>query len=294
MSRPDFKYFDFSQAEVLSKDVVRTISYLFENFARSVGTSLSAFLRFIVEITLESVEQVEYSDLLSEMPYPTCITIVGMKPLDSSAILELSLNFTFFAVDRLLGGSGEASVRPRALTEIEQPIVDRLVLKILSSLEETWAQVVAFDLSIDGRETNPQMAQIVSHNERIMLMKLKIRSGTIDGYIRIGIPAMALEPLKDRLVAHQWMSNEDQEEDSVDYQQIRRHLDDVQMPVTVRMGRVKLSLRSILELQPGQVIRLMSDEATPLPVIVRGKETFAGRIGVSGNNKAVKIVRICK
>jgi flagellar motor switch protein FliM len=291
MNTDDYKFYDFAQAEVLPKDAVRTISYLFENFARAAGTSLSTYLRFIAEVSLEAVEQIDYSDFISEMPYPTCILIVGLKPLAGAAVLELSLDLTFLFLDRLLGGKGEVSGSGRALTEIELTIVDKIVRKLLEEIETAWAHVVPFDLTIEGRETNPQMAQIVAQSERMLMLRFKVKTAGQTGYLKFGVPAMLFETLKDKLMAHQWSAAESGDgAGDAESRMVRHAVDEVKVPVQVMLGTAKLSLKKIMQLEPGNIICLMRDETVPVEVKIKHKTKFLGKIGAVGVNKAVKIV----
>ena len=44
-------------------------------------------------------------------------------------------------IDRMLGGTGESGAPQRALTEIEQNVVDSVVKLMLEHLTETWRPV---------------------------------------------------------------------------------------------------------------------------------------------------------
>ena len=55
-------------------------------------------------------------------------------------------------IDRMLGGNGQRSPRPRALTEIEQNVVDAVVKLMLEHLSETWAAIVPRPLPDARRE----------------------------------------------------------------------------------------------------------------------------------------------
>ena len=84
---------------------------LHEHFARIFSTSLSAFLRTIVEVKLVSVDQISYEEFIRSIPNPTSLNIINMDPLEGDALMELSPTLSFPVVDRLMGGQGQVSRR---------------------------------------------------------------------------------------------------------------------------------------------------------------------------------------
>ena len=67
---------------------------------------------------------------------------MSLQPMDGVAALELNPAIAFTMIDRMLGGSGRRVSADRALTEIEQTVVDAVVKLILEQLSETWAAIV--------------------------------------------------------------------------------------------------------------------------------------------------------
>jgi flagellar motor switch protein FliM len=66
-------------------------------------------------------------------------------------------------------------------------------------------------------------------------------------------------------------------------------LRDVTVDVRVELGKVVLGLRSVMELRPGQVIRLLTAADDPATVFVGGIAKYAGRPVVSRGQLAVEI-----
>ncbi len=54
------------------------------------------------------------------------------------AILELSPNLVLYIVDRLFGGKGQASEEARAITNIEQTIMKKIIEKAMETLSTAW------------------------------------------------------------------------------------------------------------------------------------------------------------
>ena len=89
------KVYDFRRPNKFSKDQMRTIYLMHENFARLVANSLSVYLRTNVQIKILSVDQLTFEDFIVSIPTPTLMAIFSMEPLSGSAVLETNANFVF-------------------------------------------------------------------------------------------------------------------------------------------------------------------------------------------------------
>src|SRR5712692_3891344 len=117
--------YDFRRPDRIAKDQLRAIHLLHENFSRSLASSLSAYLRAYVAVTLASVEQLAFLEFTQGLASPTCLVALSMQPYDGNALLEISPSLAFPVLEMLLGGSGQSSVGiDREITEIEESILD--------------------------------------------------------------------------------------------------------------------------------------------------------------------------
>src|SRR5215467_12125289 len=82
--------YDFRRPDRIAKDQLRAIPVLHENFARSLASSLSAYLRAYAVINLVSVEQLSFLEFSQCLPSPSCIVSLGMQPYDGNALLEIN------------------------------------------------------------------------------------------------------------------------------------------------------------------------------------------------------------
>src|SRR5512144_2576083 len=113
--------YDFRRPDRIAKDQLRAIHVLHENFARSVASSLSAYLRAYAVVNLVSVEQLSFVEFSQCLASPSCIVSLGMKPYDGNALLELNPALVFPILEMLLGGTGKTPSKiNREVTEIEE------------------------------------------------------------------------------------------------------------------------------------------------------------------------------
>lgn len=65
------KVYDFKRALRFSKDQIRSLTRIHENFARLLTTFFSAQLRTYVQITVASVDQIPFEEFIRSIPNMT-------------------------------------------------------------------------------------------------------------------------------------------------------------------------------------------------------------------------------
>lgn len=278
--------YNFRRPDRVSKEQIRSLHFLHDRFARNVTTSLAAYLRAVSEVSITSVEQFTYSEFLMSLPDPTAFYAVSMPPLDGLLALELNPNVAFTVIDRMLGGSGRGVAMTRALTEIEQNVIDGVVKLIVDNLTEAWHGIVDVQFRISGRETRPQMLQVAAPNEVVVLLGFDIRIGDARGMLNICVPAAAIESMGTSFT-QSWhrMRREPTEADRT---RLYAHLAGVRLPVAASIETL-LPARELLELRPGDVLSLGRPVRQPLDVRVRGSIKFRGRLVREGSRAGIRI-----
>lgn len=69
------KVYDFKRPDKFSKDQIRTLYMLHENFARLLNTYLSTHLRAIVNVNVASVDQLTYEEFVRSLSNPSVIGV---------------------------------------------------------------------------------------------------------------------------------------------------------------------------------------------------------------------------
>lgn len=98
------KVYDFKRALRFSKDQIRSLTRIHENFARLLTTFFSAQLRSYVQITVASVDQIPFEEFVRSIPNMTLINVFEVPPLDGNILMEINPNIAYSMLDRLMGG----------------------------------------------------------------------------------------------------------------------------------------------------------------------------------------------
>jgi flagellar motor switch protein FliM len=287
------KIYDFKRPDKFSKDHIRTISIMHETFSRLTTTSLSAQLRSLVQVHVASVDQLTYEEFIRSIPNPTTLAVINMDPLKGSAILEIDPAVTYSIIDRLFGGQGEGTKFSRELTEIEQSVMENIIVRVLGNMREAWSTVIDLRPRLGNMETNPQFAQIVPPTEMVVLVTLETKVGEVEGMMNFCIPYLTIEPIISKLSAQYWYSSVRRGATTENLTILRDRLSTIAVNMVTEIGSMNLTVREVLAIRTGDVIRLADTRVGDHMVIsVGNKNKFLCRPGVVGNRIAVQVIKM--
>ena len=291
-SQKRIRSYDFKRATRFSKDHLRSLTRIHENFARFLTTYFSTQLRTFVQINVVQVEQLPYEEFIRSIPKMTILNIFEAEPLEGRMVLEVNPNVAYSMLDRLLGGSGSAPAKVGNLTEIETIIMERIFARALVSLQEAWKTIIDLKLRSVALETNPQFMQIASANDTIALISLSTKIGDTTGMINLCIPHVVIEPVMPRLSVHHMFVTYKKSKTEEEAEALKQRVEQAKLPVVAELGHAEISLQDLLNLASGDVIPLDKPTNEGLHIKVGDKLKFIGIPGTVRGKLAVKIAEI--
>lgn len=286
------RVYDFKRAVRFSKDHIRSLTRIHENFARFLTTYFSAQLRTFVQINVVQVEQLPYDEFIRSIPKMTILNIFEAEPLEGRMVLEVHPNVAFAMLDRLLGGPGVSPQKIASLTEIETIVMERIFVRALDTLQEAWKTVIDFSPRFEALETNPQFMQIVSPNETIALISLSTKIGDTTGMINLCIPHVVIEPIMQRLSTHQWFVSQKKSRVPEEMESLKENVNKAQLPIIAELGESSISIQEFLTLAVGDCITLQKTVKDGLKLKVGEKLKYYGSPGEIKGKLAVKITEV--
>lgn len=284
MSEKKIQKYNFKRPDRISKNQIRSLHFVHDRFARNFSSSASAYLRTVVEISLENIAQISYSEFLNTVSDPTCYAAISLKPLDGLAAIEIGPSLVFPMIDRLLGGLGRPITNVRPMTEIEQSIIQNVLKLLVDNLKESWRQVYAIEFAVTATETHPHMVQITAPNEMVIHFQFQVRMRETLAKMHLAIPTLVLEPI---------MHIFDQEEYSRrkvihdgTFLHLLRH---IPVKVSIETGETSFPMESLVSLQIGDTIVLDQREEWPVVIKVAGKNKLYAKARMDSTHKAFGI-----
>ncbi|MED0733217.1 flagellar motor switch protein FliM [Aneurinibacillus aneurinilyticus] len=286
------KSYDFKRALRFSKDQIRTLTRIHENYARLLTTYFSAQLRTFVQISVASVDQLPYEEFIRSIPKMTILNIFEAEPLEGRMVMEINPNIAYAMLERLLGGQGVAPNKIGSLTEIETTIMERIFSRALYNFAEAWKTVIEIEPELDLLEVNPQFMQIVSPNETVAVISFSTKIGETTGMINLCLPHVVLEPLMVKLSAHYWLSTQKKVRNEREMQIIEERVRTAKLPLIAELGTSVISVGEFLHLAVGDVIQLDQRSEDMVKVRVGQKTKYLARPGTSRGRAAISIEHV--
>lgn len=284
--------YDFGRPNKLSKDQLRTFQLMHESFARGVATSLSAYMRTFVDSEVVSTDAMLYEEFSRLLANPGILAIFSLPPLEGSVLLDVNPDIGFAIIDRLLGGPGIMPKQVRELTELEQPVIRRVIERMMENLSDTWSHVVQIEPQFEQLELNPQFTQLVPPKEIVVVIGLEVSMRGATGRLNLCIPYDVIEPIIPRISTHYLFSGGRRAAPPDQALELEQQITRLFVTVRALLGTASVSVAELLDLRVGDYIPLDTKVDGLLPVHVGTRPKFWGRPGRTGNRMAVELVSV--
>ena len=280
--------YDFRHPNRVSKELERSLNTLHDSFARSLATSLSGYLRVLVEARVKSLTQLTYGEFLESLPNPTAMAPVALAPAEGGVVFEISPRLIFQMIDRLMGGEGDPIDPVRELTAIEKNVAVRIFQRILSLWTEMWGNVTPVEAELQGLETVPQMVQVVAPSELTIVVSVEVRLRENAELLTICLPFMVVEPLLTKIASAPGYATGTRRAASAPAQ-VARQVQRAQVMVTAYLGRTRISLAQLVGLRAGDLLLLNQGPGDAVEIWVQGRPVFLGTAGSRRGSRAVSV-----
>lgn len=288
------KVYDFRRALRFSKDQIRSLTRIHENFARLLTTYFSAQLRTYVQISVASADQIPYEEFIRSIPKMTILNVFDVPPLDGRILMEVNPNIAYAMMDRMLGGRGTSHNKIDNLTEIETKIMSNMFEKAFENFQEAWGSISEIEPQLTEFEVNPQFLQMVSPNETVVVISLNTTIGEASGMINMCIPHVVLEPIMPMLSVKYWMQTDKKEGLPIEYEVLQKEINKADVHITAEIGSSEISIQDFLMFDLGDVIELNQQIDQPMMIKVGGIPKFVGQPGKINKKLAIQVLDTLK
>lgn len=295
------KNYDFKTPKKFTKEQLKVIDNIFENYARVLSSYLTGLMRLYCRVEVMQTEEQRYYEFNNALPDYVMMALVNMgihdeDVLETNCILQISNPITFTMIDRLMGGNGAFSEVNRDFTEIEMTLMSGVMEKMAQSLKSPWSQYIDLDPVMTAAETNSRVMQSIPPDEVIILVTLEIEIKDVKNIMSFCIPAMNLESIMSKF-GDRWARTSKRQEPKKDQERrsaILGALSESDIDVRAVLCDTKVDLYDILTLQVDDVIPLNTAITSNIELKIGGNVWYDGKLGVINNKKAVKIDNIFK
>ena len=286
--------YDFVRPNKLSGEQLRSLQRLHEAIAQNISMALSSYMRVNLEINIISLGELTFEVFRNSLPNPTVINVLSIAPIQERAVATMDMKLAFSLIDRMLGGPGKPLDKLRALTTIEQSLLDNVVRRFLEQVATGWGELLAFTPVVEAREMDPQFVQVIPSSEMVLVATFSV---TAPGEIEAGemcfcIPFISLQSLVGRLGTQFRFAAMTREQTPAQRQHLDRVIKQTTLDMRVVLGTCSLTIAEVMALQSGDVLVLDQRSDSQMTGYIAGTERVVGRPGRIGKHAGYLVERV--
>ena len=287
-----YKKYDFYSPRKFSKDRLKILSSIYENYTRVINSRMNAMFHSTCEIEVGSIEELhyyEFSNALREGDVLALAKIDREELQEESPILvHLATPVLLTMMDRMMGGDGEPDdgLDPDyKLTDLELNMYADIIRDMLDFMGRSWENYINLKFSYVRTETNPTLVQLIGYDDTVVIVGLDIRFPNSSGRLSMCLPGEMLTNIFTEIsrdTVHR-SRGEDKSEEIFDT------LRDSDLEIVAELARTELQLSDIFHLNVGDVVDIKQPKDSPIFLNISGRRWFDGRMGIYNKQMAVKI-----
>ncbi len=291
-TEPDFiegeaRSYDLTSQDRIVRGRMPTLEMINERFARYTRISLFNLLRRSADVAVGGIQIQKFGEYVHTLYVPTSLNMVKLRPLRGTGLIILDAKLVFKLVDNFFGGDGRhAKIEGREFTPTELRVVQMVLQQAFVDLKEAWKTIMPIEFEYVNSEVNPSMANIVSPSEVVVVSTFHVELDGGGGDMHITLPYAMIEPIRETLDAGMQSDVDDLDERWV--RALREDVIGATVTVNTTVAEKAVSLRDIIDLEPGDVIPI--DLPDKLILRANGVPVLYARLGQSRGNLALQIV----
>lgn len=292
-----YQKYDFSSPRKFTKDRIKMLNGIFDNYSRVISSRLNSRLRSTCEITVESIEEQRYYEFSNALTEGDVLGLIDVEMKgqvqETPAMLFISTTTALSMMDRMLGGEGAVDDEldsDYSYTDLELKLYEDLAEDTVKVMGRSWENYVPINFIYSRTEVNPTLNQVIGLDETVVIVDLKMQFPNLSGRMSICLPGEVLTNIFAEISRENPIRKAAAEDKS---KEIFDKLRDSKLEIIAELPSAQLSLSDIYHLNVGDVIDLGQSKETPVLLEIGGYHWFTGKMGTHKKNMAVKIDEVC-
>jgi len=281
---------DLTSRDRVIRGQMPTLDSIDERVASLLGASLSGRTRLELRVTSAPASMLKLGDVQILLAPPATTAVFALHGVQGKALAVLEAGLADALLAAALGDrkpKQQPQAAARDLSPVDRVVLQRLLALLADAMNQAWAQVLPLRAEVVRVESDPRLALPGPANELAILAPFEI-AGPVAGRLQLVIPWAAVEPAKKLLAGPPSLGDGKNLRFAA---ALAAELEAVEVELRARLGTTTLTLARLLELQAGDLLVLSSDESSPVPVLVEGREKLTGLPLVSGGSLAVRVAQ---
>jgi flagellar motor switch protein FliM len=279
---------DFTRPTKFSTDQERRLRRLMDAFCQAAAQRVMAEHRLPIEFEVIEAQQLTWANAFRLLPDQSAYCTIVTAPHDGRMLFSCELPLLVTALEGLLGGEIADGVAGRALTDIDLIVARRLLRTCVDVLSSAWFDLAEMTLDLTEMTTLAESVQVAPGSEPTLAITLEARLHKVACTVALLVPYATILPAA---AAFSQREEETAHHDEQSEQAVRTSVERVDLTIRAEVADTIMSLESLLQVQPGDVIRLDAEVGDEVTLFADRTAIHHARAGRSGPHRAVQITR---
>ena len=285
--------YNFVRPPRVSRDRRTALEAIHARFALSLQSMLTSRLRSPIDVVMSSLEQASLSEFVLSLASPCAAYVFDLGDRQGAqGVIDFSTDVAYQLVDRLFGGPGEPCELRRGLTPLEQTVVRGVTERALGLLRDAWQDQLAMTPQVAGFESIPDMLQITSREDTVLVVTLEMRSGGFSGFLTVCLPMSTIEQsFQERLAARAPQGRGNVADLAASRALVEAELRSARLVASARLPAFRLTAREVAGLAVGQLVHTAHLADEPVEVHLNGRPSYRGTLGQLRRRMGLRITQ---
>ncbi len=290
-----YRKYDFYSPKKFTKDKLKILKSIFDNYSRIAGSQINSLFRTSSELSVVTVEEQRYYEFGNAISDNDVLTIVNVTLPNNSKnpplLVNVSMTLMLSLIDRMLGGVGDDTTVDSSYTytEIEVVLYRRVIQYLIGALKDSWSSYINLNFELDRLEENPSMFQEIGVDETIVIVVIDVDMKECSGRFNVCIPGNLLLNIFEIMDKRKHSAMGDEASSQDNKQEILNSIKASDLLVSAQVGEAVITLDDVYNLHVGDVINLGTPKDSDVQLYVESQPWFRGQLGVHKRNVAVRI-----
>lgn len=268
----------------LSYDRLPVMEVTFERYALILAPALKIYTAGTADVTLEGVDYLSCGEALESLDQMSFVMIANTSTNGEKVGVVLSTDLLFNNLEIMLGGGrfNPGPINKRSFTMIEKRLGTRFCEIALTGLSEAIGQFCEMRFQVDSLESNPRNAMLAPMTTPCMKVSYRVKLGEREGMMSFIVPNTALEK-SPALTSQNFLAGRHNTEPG-GARAVATALRGADVSLTAVLRSLEMPLSGLLNMRPGDTIRLDIDPSEEAAVYCSNQSMFRAAIGQRKSN----------
>lgn len=285
--RTEVREYNFACPSRLSRGNLRALQMAYSSLDASWSSSLSSTLKSKASVQVNPNYETTCAAYVESMQSASVVFEIASGTTPVVMLIDIASPLAKSLADRMTGGTGRGGGHTHGVSPVEIGVLKCLMNHLLADMDKAWEPIAQMDFRIAAVHPSGYTGDLAD-DETLVVVGMIWNTGVAEGAVNIAIPVSSIDSMLGSLDPQCWMKS-GEPATAVSRESISNLLEAVSIPVSVELGRTRVSMRDILSMEAGDIVRLETKANDPLQVKIGKKIRFEARPGLVGKRLAAQI-----